>query len=109
MGEKDPGTSLGLLVFGEEFHGGTLEGRGHFVCIFELIARPVPDLLHIVGHVIRVEGAILGHCCRHIGLELRRTVNVSLWRAMERVPYRERQDAAQHLHGHKALEAVSEG
>lgn len=61
-------TSLGLLVLRKELHGCTLERRGHLVCVLELLSGPLPDLLHVVGHIVGDVGAVLSNLSSLLGL-----------------------------------------
>ena len=100
-GRRTGRTSPRLLPFGEEFHCGALEWRGHFVGILEVVARPIPELLHIVGHIIGGLCAIVGDRCGH--LRLLQVSVLSLALQSQSAWYRERQDAGQHLRGAQVL------
>lgn len=49
---KRLGTSLRLLLLSEKFHCSPLEGRRHLVCVEKITACPIPELFHILGHVV---------------------------------------------------------
>ena len=92
-------TSLGVQLLGQELHEDALKWGGHLVGVFELVARPTPELLHVGGRVVGMVGTVLGDLCGHFGLKIMGTLST---RALRQEPdskevYRKGQNTGQHL------------